>query len=218
MTSKGRPRADPVATSTAALVEAARAGMARFAATARHTGVPLCRVMATEVARPLDFEEVRRLVPEGAAVYTYSDALGRQSLARLLSEHPAGVVMLVRWRPTFGHYVALFTRDGRPALFDSYGSRADGSAWRRMPAHQLAELGQDRPRLLEDAARGGHGLYWNEYSVQDLRPDVQTCGRWAALRLWMPYLSESQFVQAILSACEHLEITPDDLAVLATAE
>lgn len=209
---------DPVAVATAALVEAARAGMARFAARARRERATLPEVVAREQARPLDFDEVRRILPPKSAVLTYSDALQNRHLAELLREHPGGVVLLVRWRPSFGHYVALFERGGRPALFDSYGARADGSAWRRLPQSQLAELGQAAPRLLEDAAAGGRGIYWSDYAIQDHSPQVQTCGRWSCLRLWLPYLSESQFVRAILSACEHLEVTPDELATFATAD
>ena len=181
--------------------------------------------IAEATAHPLSSEELQNLLGSHGGVATYDAVFGREDfrgepvdLRTALLEQPGrACAFLWRSEPTFGHWIAAFIGPrGEPYVFDSYGERAP-DAWRRGAG--AAALGQSasRPLILEGMLRAGYPrIHWNEYPLQRLDPAVQTCGRWAAVRIGLRALDVDEFAQAVHVACSVLGVDPDTLVTAAT--
>lgn len=126
-------------------------------------------------------------------------------------------MFLWRSEPSFGHWITAFAGPhGEPYVFDSYGERAP-DAWSRGAGAAALGQGADSPRILEGMLRSGYPrIHWNEFPMQVRDPAVQTCGRWAAVRIGLRALGVEEFAQAVGLACSALGVSPDVLVTAAT--
>jgi len=149
-------------------------------------------------------------------VAAYSQVFPHDAAAQSSPAIPA--VFLWRERDDYGHWCSVWERaPGVLAVFDSYGVTPP-DAWRcGVRAEKLAELGQERPRILDHAlSRGYSRVEWNDHPLQARSAGVTTCGRWCALRLAFSELDPEEFAAACSMAANSLGISLDDLVVRLT--
>lgn len=119
-----------------------------------------------------------------------------------------GVILLVRNRPNFGHYVCIFDRDQRLHYFDSYGKPID---W------MLEQQDEDLRRGLGNYPHGlelaqENGVSWNEFPFQECSPMSQVCGYWCAYRLKMAkngVITPDKFARHVYKQCAEQLVWPD---------
>lgn len=120
-----------------------------------------------------------------------------------------GVILLVRSKPTFGHYVCIWKQGSHLNYFDSYGKPID---W--MLEQQDEDLRQglgNYPHGLEMAEKN-NGVAWNEFPFQECSPMSQVCGYWCAYRLKMAkngLISPNDFARHVYKQCADQLVWPD---------
>jgi hypothetical protein len=187
------------------LVAAAEAGLARLSPEA----------LSEAVAHPLSSSEISRLVGPEATVTTYDRAFGSDLRSDLAKSPGRAVVFLWRSEPAYGHWMAAFEGSSHtPYIFDSYGKREPDS-WAR--GSGAAALGQAEPLLLQGLLESDYPrLHWSEWPLQILSPEVQTCGRWAAVRIALRDLGVKDFASASRAAAREIGVSPDEMVTAVT--
>lgn len=93
-----------------------------------------------------------------------------------------------------GHWVAIIKKANTVEFFDPYGFFPDTQNKNLNSLQSVVEnMKQNQPRLLELIADAGYDLIVNDKPLQEMSPDVATCGRHAATRLMFYQLSLDQY-------------------------
>lgn len=161
--------------------------------------------------RPASDAELREACP-GARTWLYRD-LARLEEEGGLPELPA--IVLYETAPGFGHWVALLGTPDGVEHFDSYGLRPDAEL-RWVPKKYREAFAADSPHMVRLLARfeeNGVPVNYSEFRLQGRRPDIATCGRWAALRCQNSGLTSSEFAKAARGLARLRGVTPDELTV-----
>jgi hypothetical protein len=177
----------------------------------------------SNINHSLTTEEVQKLLPN-SGVLTY-DELVAKPIKEMLNKYPdKAVVTLVRQRPSYGHYVAIYLKEEGDEqgihIFDSYGKGfPDGHQWyNNIPQNLRKKMGEDAPYLLQRVIESGEDLYYNDFPYQHFGTEngkpITTCGRWAVLRTQCKNLTCCQFRDLIMDLRETMEITSDELVCL----
>lgn len=101
--------------------------------------------------------------------------------------------------PTDGHWLAAWDGSDGPHVFDPLGLALDAER-KLIGADAAEELGQDNPefkRLLEGAK-----CHVSRFDYQSDKPGVNTCGRWAALRLKNADATDPEFKDWVLRSAK----------------
>lgn len=148
---------------------------------------------------PISSDDIRRIVGPGVNIIVYSSLAHIPNLESLLGRENACVI-LYRWKPFYGHWVALTASDyGNISYFDSYGKGVDH--WLTEQDPQMAnKLGQVYPylsRMLEQAVASGRKVDINRKALQAEGSNIADCGRYAALRCVYRHMSNEAFCSMI---------------------
>lgn len=128
------------------------------------TGGELMKLVNNQ-ARVITYPELRRYK-------TIDDVLGRKGACFLLFEA----------RPNFGHWCCLIKRGDEIEFFNPYGGYPDDSL-KYIPMHYRKISGQRYPLLSHLMDNSRYKLAYNEYKFQKYGKNINTCGRWCALRV-----------------------------------
>lgn len=117
-------------------------------------------------------------------------------------------------KPNYGHWVLLQRSKNRLDFMDSYGDKPDDqldfiSTKFRKESNQVK---YHLSKLLLDTDLK---IHYNEKQLQELNPDIATCGRYcgAYLKYNMPV---EKFANIILDKSKENNITPDELITILT--
>lgn len=163
--------------------------------------------MATkqQLAHSLTSEELSKLLPFEVEIVHYSDLQNYSNIFELLHPNNAVILFFESSRDNnslIGHYTCitispksreLYTQEELESgnliytinYFDSYGSIPDNEK-KSIPKEYLQMTDQRKnflTKLLYDAAKRGVQLEYNEVPLQKLSPDINTCGRYCALKI-----------------------------------
>lgn len=157
--------------------------------------------------RSLSDSDISPYVPN---ILTYTE-LEKVSSTWILSHLPLCILYLAR--ENYGHWTLLhktIDEKGEQIIefFDPYGIIIDGQ-FKYLPEmpHYMARMLLDLSKIID--------IHYNEYQFQDMKDGINTCGRWSLLRCLLNNLSLEQFRQSVVSTCERLNLTPDELVVKA---
>jgi hypothetical protein len=133
------------------------------------------------VLKPMSSSEIENY---GFRFMTYSDLANFQIVEDLLpnTEYDA-VVILVRTKINYGHYVCMVRLNKRLLYFDSYGFRVDKKFY-ETTEYMRNKINQTFPHLsslLNDAVDRKFNVSFNEYPFQNQKVESNTCGRWCIL-------------------------------------
>jgi len=142
--------------------------------------------MSIEEARkrvliPMSNEEIENY---GFRFLTYSDLSNYNSIVDLLPNKTYdSVIILVRTKINYGHFLCVVRLGNRILFFDSYGYRPDKKFY-NTSEYMRRKINQDIPLMsyfLNEALDKGFKVSFSEYKFQD--PDIEsnTCGRWCVL-------------------------------------
>lgn len=128
----------------------------------------------------LSDEDILRICEGKVNIYLYEDLAKFDSIDEALGEHTS-MIILYQAKQDFGHWVSVFKVDDNTLEFwDSYGFKLD----QELPFFPY-NLRQGIPHLTHLIQNSNYNLITNQIDFQTVRSDVQTCGRYASLRIRM---------------------------------
>jgi len=120
-------------------------------------------------------------------IIKYADLSQYQDIEELLPHDKSFKIILIEDKYNSGHWVAIMRYGKTIEYFNSYGAKYD-TDWKfinRMTRMILGENTNDMTRLMDGAKKNNWNVIYNKHRYQKLDSKIQTCGRWAVLRVEM---------------------------------
>lgn len=163
-------------------------------------------------SRDLTTADIKKLVGTKADILLYENLAGIRSLDELF-QHNDTIILLYETSRAVGHWVTLIydQKNHKLSVFDSYGfgkldSELKYATYNHTP--YLTEL------VNKERTSSGLQLDVSDKKLQKRFSDVNTCGRWAAMRAIFKKISNEQFENIFLNSDTGL--SPDDLVTRTT--
>lgn len=145
-------------------------------------------------SKALSDSELIKLVDGKAKVVTYDKLYQYHNIDELLEPYGA-VFLLYLFKPRYGHWTAVIKRNHNTIeYFDSYGQVPD-EVLDYIPISFRKKTHQDYPYLSRLLWKSPYNIEYNEHHFQKHKPDIKTCGRFAALRVIFRHLTLNKFAQ-----------------------
>lgn len=152
----------------------------------------------------LSDEDIHKMIPS-LRIITYPELLQFQHLDEALDEKGRLMILYLTQDSHTGHWICLLKRGNTVEFNDSYGIKPDEeSKW--VSKAKQKEFREDTHYLTELLKNSGHRIVYNKYPFQSSNPDITTCGRHAATRLYFKHLSLPEYTQMVLDS----GLAPDD--------
>tara|TARA_Y100000310_G_scaffold337697_1_gene425429 strand:- start:2111 stop:2632 length:522 start_codon:yes stop_codon:yes gene_type:complete len=139
--------------------------------------------------------DILRIIQNKGRVITYHELQDYQNLEELL-ENNGACVILYETKENLGHFCSLFYvpfHINTVEFFDPYGSKPDAEL--NYATYNLTHGKADLTRLLDETHLK---IIYNKKRLQTWKKDVNTCGRWAGLRVRMKTTPLSKFQDLFL--------------------
>lgn len=160
--------------------------------------------------------DVMNLLNKKINLVLYPDIKKFKNIDELLGKYGACVILYLT-KENYGHWCCIFKqKPGVIQFFDSYGEMVDSALDYKMDPYFRKTGGMDLPLLttmLLDAYNK-YEIRFNNFKFQEDKKDVNTCGRFCVVRLWLRDLDEYEFKDFMFST----SYTPDELVSLLTQE
>ena len=160
----------------------------------------------------LSSEDVLEICKGKANLLTYPQLAEYTDLDDALGPHKA-LILLYETKKNYGHWVCVFRRDKDTLeFFDPYGT---------VPDDELKDIDMNfrkvnnelKPHLLSLMAKTGNKIIYNNFKLQKLENDINTCGRWTGLRILLRDMTIEQFKDFIK---QNPNYPPDFIATILT--
>jgi hypothetical protein len=142
-------------------------------------------ILVNAMKSPLSNDDILKICDGKCKVIKYEELRDMMTLDEMFHPHKA-VVILYETEHNYGHWVAMLKNPGdKPGIvefFDSYGMKPD-TELKMIDSYYRKMSGQNQPILTWLIESSPYQCEWNEYDFQSKRRNVNSCGRWAALRV-----------------------------------
>jgi len=136
---------------------------------------------------PLSNHDIHKLTGGKCNVMSYTELLNYKTLDQALGKNGC-LVLLYETDEHFGHWVAVIKiNENLVEHFDPLSSKPD-----REWDHISAEY-KKKPYLSHLMKESPYQLSYNQYKLQQNKKDINTCGRFCALRVILQHYSLEQF-------------------------
>lgn len=176
----------------------------------------------------LNGAEVLKICGDGRdgkiSIMTYPDIVDCDTIADLFKKARSDCILLLfESRQNFGHWTSIIQhRNSRGDVcgyetFDSYGIFPDDELkfapymFRMMNSMMIPHL-----TCLLYNTPSNIKLEYNKVKLQKMEDDINTCGRWAGMRIRLRHIPLDDFNAIIAKICSSFKISPDELITLAT--
>lgn len=147
-------------------------------------------------------------------IITYPELSNYDSINELLDETPVCVILYLSSQ-NYGHWTVLLRLDnGEVEYFDSYGGFID-EPLELLENKLRISLKEDCPMLLELLYNFDGKVNYNNYRLQKLNKDIQTCGRHVCCRILFKDLFQD-IDEYVFNMFYKDNINPDILVTLIT--
>lgn len=166
----------------------------------------------------LSNEDINDILEPDTKVFSYPKFASMNSINEAFDKLGRCVFLFLTQSETSGHWICMFKRNGHIEYFDSYGEPPEAQRkW--ISEEQLQKLGQGEPYLLELLQKSRTPVYYNTYSYQSDRDDINTCGRWCVARLICKELDNKGFYNLVKEEMKNHNLkSMDDFVALFTAD
>ena len=170
------------------------------------------------IKTPMTDSDVERFFGSGieSEVMTYSQLVNYKTIDELLPNDFDFRIILVEQMRNKGHWVLILKYNGVIEDFDSYGKGIEPQR-NLIAAGMNRLLGQERNHLKHLISRSPYKYVINKHCFQSLKPDVNTCGRWATLRIIMAKslsMDLPEFTEMVKKASRDMKLIPDAVVSL----
>ena len=144
-------------------------------------------------------------------IHLYKDLLKFNHIREVIGPHNACIVLFPVKSSTNGHWICILYHEKTNTIehFDPYGFSPDQEL-------KYSEDPLTRQNLLmkfyNQATKEGYTVTYNPYRYQQLRENLNTCGKHSAIRARFRYLTEEQYKKLMLGQSHD----PDFLVTILT--
>jgi hypothetical protein len=169
-------------------------------------GTGLDKIIKDAERFDLSGQDILRITDHKTSIMTYEELENVTSLEEIFKPHGA-VVILYQTSENFGHWVALLNNgDKRLEFYDPYGLNVDEELNLDNDYNIRTHGGVLQPHLSILIKQGGYKVTYNNVRLQEMLEDVNTCGRYCAMRIRFRDISMKKF-NGLLTNNHHY--TPD---------
>jgi len=137
--------------------------------------------------------DILRITNNDTKLLPYEMLRTYDSLEQVLSEK-GSVTILYETSKNYGHWVVILDKGNRNIEFyDPYGLAPDQELNYDNDYHLRLHGGELIPHLTMLIQSGGYKVEYNKEQLQKYLPDVNTCGRYCALRVRFKDISMNKF-------------------------
>jgi len=135
----------------------------------------------------LSGDDILRICDNKVVIHSYHDLANMDNIDEVLGKYGACII-LYETKENFGHWTSLFIRsEGMLEFFDSYGFSMDSEL-------NYAKY-NNTPYLSNLVKASNYKVVSGSQRLQKLKYDVNTCGRWNAIRIVLRNLNIAQFYE-----------------------
>jgi hypothetical protein len=138
--------------------------------------------------------DINRIIDGKALIITYEQLDKYNTINELLELYEAAVI-LYETKQNYGHWVCIFINNkGELEFFDSYGLYVDEELKISPEFNMRLHNGVLVPHLSALVSKSNYKFVWNKKQLQKFLPDINTCGRWVAMRLRFRDIDLNKFI------------------------
>jgi len=142
---------------------------------------------------PLSAEDMLRIADGKTNILVYEDLENVNNIDSILAPYDASII-LYQTAENFGHWITLLkTGENSLEFYDSYGLSVDQELNTDNEFHKRVHEGKIVPHLTHLIQQSGYKVKSNKVRLQANLEDVNSCGRYAALRVRLRNFSMEKF-------------------------
>lgn len=126
--------------------------------------------------------DIRQLLGSGIKITTYPDLEKMNSIDELFDRMGRAILFFPQTSEQQGHWSCLIKRGNTIEFFDPYGEPPEAQKDTISNA-QLERMRMKEPLLAELLTNNPYHIIYNKVQLQELKDEVNTCGRHAVCRL-----------------------------------
>lgn len=163
----------------------------------------------------LTFDDIKKICePNNVEIIEYKNLMHLDNINDVFSNYD-NVIILYTTRRNYGHWVVLMRYNNTLEYFDSYGKIYDFElslsydtimAIGGVAVPQLTYLLNDAKNIYK------YNVIYNNVQLQKFHHDVNTCGRYCALRIKLRHIDLNRFINLLL----HQTNNPDMIVTYLT--
>jgi hypothetical protein len=159
----------------------------------------------------LSDSDIKQIIPS-VKVITYPELMKYHNIDDALDEKGRLIVLYLTTSENNGHWCALLkSKDGKKIeWYDSYGGYKPDQEAEWLSKDKLQRFKQDSGYLTELLRNSPYKVVYNKFPFQSENSGVNTCGRWAATRLYFKHLTLPEFTKMALGEANGSGISLDD--------
>lgn len=156
--------------------------------------------------------ELLKLVNRKANLMTYPQLTKYDDIDKAMGKYKA-LILLYETKQNYGHWTCVFKRNNNTIEhFDSYGMKPDDEL-AFIPEYFRIVSNQELPHLTALLYKSGYNVEYNDKKLQIQKKDVNTCGRWVAMRIIFRNMNIDDFIELFKGTKYY---SSDDLITLIT--
>ena len=143
--------------------------------------------MSNKMAEMIGSDQFSKMLGSGVKILKYSDLEKYNEINQIIPESKGYRIMLIETKQSTGHWTTLIKYNPKSfEWFDSYGLAPDQEFSFISPEMQqiLDEKRHILSILLNKLVSEGGSYTWNKMKLQQMKPGVNTCGRWVCGRVY----------------------------------
>jgi len=158
----------------------------------------LVNIIKKAQSKSFSEDELLKLVDYKANLLSYPELSKYNNIFEAMGKHKA-LILIYLSKENYGHWVCVFEhKNGSIEFFDPYSMKPDDEI-KYIPSNFRKISGQNVPHLTALLYNTGRQIIYNEYKLQKLVNDNNTCGRWVGMRLILRHLSIKQFAKLFMN-------------------
>jgi hypothetical protein len=155
--------------------------------------------------------DIRQLLGSGIKITTYPDLEKVQHIDELFDRMGRAILFVPQQNEQQGHWCCLIKKGKTIEFFDPYGEPPEAQKDTLDNAH-LEKMRMNEPLLADLLTNNPYRVIFNKVQLQELKNDVNTCGRHCVARL----LYHKYPIQKYRQVIERSRMPPDEFVVKLT--
>lgn len=145
-------------------------------------------------SKSLSNEEIMKALDNKANLIIYPELYKYKTLDDVLGKW-GKCIILFETQKNYGHWCCIFKLKNRGIeFFDSYGNMVD-TQLKKIDINFRIENNEFYPHLSLLMLQSPYLLSYNHFKFQELKKNVNSCGRWCVLRLLFSNLTLDEFIK-----------------------